>query len=59
MTTDDVGDGHEVLDATLTIRLNSELKRRISQAARRDRRGVGDWMRLVLEEAVEKRKEPS
>ena len=40
-------------DESLTIRLSSTLKSRITEAARKDRRRPGDWVRLKLEEAVE------
>jgi ribosomal protein L39E len=50
---DDIRDGGEVLDETLTIRLSSTLKSRIAEAARKDRRRPGGWVRLKLEEAVD------
>jgi predicted transcriptional regulator len=50
---EDARNGGEVLDESLTIRLSSTLKSRITEAARKDRRRPGDWVRLKLEEAVE------
>lgn len=41
-------------DAFLTIRLPEELLEKIKQAAKKDRRPVSNWARVILEQAVEK-----
>jgi predicted DNA-binding protein len=43
------------LDASLVIRMTSQLKKRLSELAVEDRRYLGDYVRMVLEDHVDRK----
>lgn len=45
-------------DATLIVRMGAALRRRVEALAKRDRRLLSDYIRLALEEHVERRRAP-
>lgn len=45
--------GKKPLDASLVIRMTGQLKKRLEELAEDDRRTVGDYIRVVLEDHVE------
>lgn len=42
----------ELLDARVTFRITSALRRQLDEVAARDRRSAGKWVTLVLEAAI-------